>query len=135
MGFLNFTRGISNLADTGLKVGAGIGAVVGMRALFKEKKRKDSMLESNQVELQKLEIEVQKAKLLAEKQKIEAAAAAELAPEPQQFVVSAPAPQPALAAESNASSQQKLLNAYELFKQGAITEQEYEQLKMKVLGV
>lgn len=131
MGFLNFTRGISNLADTGLKLGAGIGAAVGIKALFKEKKRKEGLLEQNQVELQKLEIEVQKAKLLAEKRKIEANAEAES----QQFLATAPAPQPALAIESSASSQQRLLNAHELLKQGAITNEEYEALKMKVLGI
>jgi hypothetical protein len=74
-----------------------------------------------------MEIELQKAKLQAETDKIT---------KPVNFVPEhQPMPQPALAPQSSVNSQEKLLQTYELFKAGAISQEDYDAVKRQVLGI
>ena len=124
---LRGVRAADSAVNTGIKLGGTIMAGVAISKWAKKKGAEADALSGDQLEVKKMEIELQKAKLQAETDKIT---------KPVNFVPEhQPMPQPALAPQSSVNSQEKLLQTYELFKAGAISQEDYDAVKRQVLGI
>ncbi len=124
---LRNARAADSVVNTGIKLGGTIMAGVAISKWAKKKGKETDALSGDQLELKKMELELQKAKIQAETDKI--TQPVKSVPEHQ------PIPQPMLAPQSSVNSQEKLLQSYELFKAGAISQEDYDAVKRQVLGI
>lgn len=115
--FLNITRGVDKLVNTGLKVGLAFGVA----KFAKKKGQQADMLAADKLEIKKMELELQKQEL-QRKMNENAGISQEL-------------PQPKKVEHSTSQSQNKLIEYYNMLQAGAISQEEYNQLKKQTLGI